>query len=631
MMLQTFLLAICFTLASNIHALPSHDKAPAIRRSIERLLTYTQIGITSNRNSAADYDADMKNAKAAGIDAFALNIGVDPYTDRQLQLAYESAANNDMKVFISFDFNWWHIGQANEVGQKIAQYAKLPAQLKVDDKVFVSSFAGDGLDVAAMRSAAGVPLFFAPNFHPEQGTDMTPVDGLLNWMAWPNNGNNKAPTPGHNISVQAGDDAYVKALGGKPYVAPASPWFSTHFGPEVSYSKNWIFPSDLLWYNRWNEILKLGPRFVEIVTWNDYGESHYIGRLDSPHTDDGASKWVNDMPHEGWLEISKPFIAAYKAAASSPNDFIKEDSLIYWYRPAPRGVNCDSTDTCMVPANNGSGNYFIGRPDGWQDMEDAVFVVSLLKSAATVEVTSGNNSRKFDAPAGAAAFQVPMGVGSQQFGVIRDGQTILSGTSPKDIIDGCVCGLYNFNAFVGTLPPGAPDNLQAAGLAAFAQGLHVSTCQATPSLTAVLTSTSSRTTATTTTAQSTSVTTTPRSSTPTSTPTSTESAHTTTTTTPVSSCPGSQPTTTMSSPTTTDVCVGGTGPGNYVGLCNFCCHYGYCPPGPCTCTQSGAPVPTPPTTGQKGVPLDSEDDSYLGLCSFACNHGYCPPTACKSG
>lgn len=53
-----------------------------------------------------EYDDDMKRAKALGIDAFALNIGVDPYTDQQLGYAYQSAANNDMKVFISFDFNW---------------------------------------------------------------------------------------------------------------------------------------------------------------------------------------------------------------------------------------------------------------------------------------------------------------------------------------------------------------------------------------------------------------------------------------------------------------------------------------------------------------------------------------------
>ncbi|MBZ6429933.1 MAG: glycoside hydrolase family 71 protein, partial [Acinetobacter pittii] len=94
--------------------------------------------MVSNRNSASDYDDDMKQAKSLGIDAFALNIGTDPYTDQQLQLAYDSAANNDMKVFLSFDFNWWHIEQAAEVGQKVAQYASKPAQLLVDDKVFVS-------------------------------------------------------------------------------------------------------------------------------------------------------------------------------------------------------------------------------------------------------------------------------------------------------------------------------------------------------------------------------------------------------------------------------------------------------------------------------------------------------------
>jgi hypothetical protein len=105
------------------------------------------MGIVSNRESACDYDDDMRRAKDAGIDAFALNIGTDPYTDTQLYYAYESAARNGMKVFISFDFNWWQASQGSEVGVKIAQYASHPAQLMVDGKVFVSSFTGDGVDV----------------------------------------------------------------------------------------------------------------------------------------------------------------------------------------------------------------------------------------------------------------------------------------------------------------------------------------------------------------------------------------------------------------------------------------------------------------------------------------------------
>ena len=236
----------------------------------------------------------MQRAKTLGIDAFALNIGVDSYTDTQLGYAYQSAANNGMKVFISFDFNWWTTSQASDIGNKIKQYASLPAQLMYDNKVFVSSFDGDGLDVATMRSASGLDIFFAPNYHPGQG-NFADIDGALNWIAWPNNGNNKAPTPGANVTVEQGDGSYAAALDGKPYMAPVSAWFSTHYGPEVSYSKNWVFPGDLLWWNRWNEILTMKPQFLEIITWNDYGESHYIGSLSSKHTDDGASKWVNDM------------------------------------------------------------------------------------------------------------------------------------------------------------------------------------------------------------------------------------------------------------------------------------------------------------------------------------------------
>lgn len=252
------------------------------------------MGITSNRQGPGDWDADMIRAKAVGIDAFALNIGTDGFSDTQLNYAYTSAANNGMKVFISFDFNFWSTGSAAQVGQKVAQYAHSPAQLMVDGKVFVSSFVGDGVDVNAVRSNAGVPIYFAPNFHPSYGTDMSTVDGALNWMGWPNNGHNRAPDT-TTVTVEQGDQQYISALAGKGYIAPASPWFFTHFGPEVPYSKNWLFPGELLWYQRWNQLLSLGPRFVEIVSWNDYGESHYVGPLNSKHTDDGASKWSNDM------------------------------------------------------------------------------------------------------------------------------------------------------------------------------------------------------------------------------------------------------------------------------------------------------------------------------------------------
>lgn len=243
-----------------------------------------------------------------------------------------------------------------------------------------------------------------------------------------------------------------------------SPWFFTHFGKEVSWSKNWVFPSDLLWLKRWKSILNSKPQFVEILSWNDYGESHYVGPLSSKHTDDGSSKWAKNMPHNGWLDMAQPFIAAYKAGATVPEYFISAERLVYWHRPTPKNVNCDGTD------NAGT------KPDGWNQLADSVFVVTFLTAPSTLTVTSGSNTRTFSAPAGITAFQVPMGLGVQSFLLKRGSRTIFSGQSPLKVTNVCPCGIYNYNAYVGTLNAGAADALDSDGLAQFNVGLKSGTC-----------------------------------------------------------------------------------------------------------------------------------------------------------
>ncbi|KAL0567990.1 hypothetical protein V5O48_014009 [Marasmius crinis-equi] len=440
------------------------------------------VGITGNRASAADYDDDMKRAKALGIDAFALNIG-NEQPEVQLGFAYDSAAANGMKAFISFDCNFFPPGQEGQIGALISQFAAKPAQLTVaNGKPFVSTFIGDNLNVDAIRGAAGRDIFFVPNFHPGQG-DFGKIDGAFNFQGWPSNGRNKAPSDGQLVTVNDGDQTFLSNLAGKSYMAPVSPWFSTHFGGEVPFSKNWVFPSELLIYQRWLEVLALKPSFAEIVTWNDYGESHYIGPLSSKHTDDGASKWANDMPHNGWADLSKPFIAAYKAGADKPDTFIDEEKIIYWYRITPKGLDCDATDTTMGAGNNATGDFFNGHPNGFDTLSDDVFVVSLLKTPGTVTVNSGGTLYTFDAPAGASAFQAPFKVGTQAFALNRDGAEVMSAVSLKAIQDTCPCGIYNFNSYVGTVPEGPRDDLQADGLTNFKNGLSSQVaCDAQPSL-----------------------------------------------------------------------------------------------------------------------------------------------------
>lgn len=163
----------------------------------------------------------MQQAKAAGIDAFALNIGTDSFTNTQLGFAYESAHSNGMSVFISFDFNWYSTSNTSGIADTIGTYAGYPAQLLIDTKVFVSSFAGDGLDLASVQiDLTTHTIFWAPNFQPK---NIGSADALFNWMAWPNNGDNKAPDASSNLTVSQGDTSYTNALGTKPYVARKLP------------------------------------------------------------------------------------------------------------------------------------------------------------------------------------------------------------------------------------------------------------------------------------------------------------------------------------------------------------------------------------------------------------------------
>ena len=78
------------------------------------------------------------------------------------------------------------------------------------------------------------------------------------------------------------------------------------------------------------------------------------------------------------------------------------------------------------------------------------------------------------------------------------------------------------------------------------------------------------------------------------------------------------------------VCVSGTGIGNFEGLCNFSCNFGYCPISACLCKEYGAAIPGPPATGQMGYPAAGLDANYGGLCAFNCQRNNCPLGACNT-
>lgn len=411
-------------------------------------------------------------------------------------------------------------------------------------------------DWSSIKQSTG--CFFVPDWSSlgaKPAVELGSADGLFNWAAWPWGSQEM------NTYVDA---SYIQYLGDLPYMMPASPWFYTNF---PGYKKNWLWryvnsfsihfitfssaedlifhSGDNLWYDRWQEIWYLKPPFVEIISWNDYGESHYIGPLrdyamEAFEIGKAPFNYVTNMPHDGWRLFLPFLIDTYKYGKAT----ITKEGLTVWHRPQPASA-CGTGRT----SGNTASQLQIEFPPA-EMVEDRIFYSALLGSPASVTVSigvsqQGNWEWKPDGGVGIYHGSVPFGssLGEVVVTLSRSG-TQISEVSGSTISTDCVNGLENWNAWMGSDSSG--ESISAT------------------------------------------------------------------------------PTNSLSS----QKCINGTGVNNFMCICEFACHYGYCPIGACYCQQQGAPVPTPNATGAIGYPLAGEDASYGGLCAFGCPHGYCPDNAC---
>ncbi|KZW03361.1 glycoside hydrolase [Exidia glandulosa HHB12029] len=413
---------------------------PLQKRATPKLVfAHFMVGILGTTYTLQDWVNDINLAKATGIDAFALNIGTDSFTDTQLSLAYTAANANGFKLFISFDFAaspGFGTNFQTEVVPRLQTYAPNGANVVWNNKALVSTFSGDGFDWSGVRSAVSTQLEIIPFY---QAANINPsIDGLFNWQAWPSANNQPVNTP-MNTSA---DVFYKSQLNGKPYMMNVSPWFYTHYSPQ-SFNKNFLFKSDTLLIDRLNQVLQIQPDLLEIATWNDYGESHYIGplhedrpQLYSPASNgESAASWVSGFPHDAWRDIIKPYIAAYKNGGAVQ---ISSFEIVYWYRPFPKAISCSDPR--------------LGPPTGSNIPDDAVWAAVLAPTAGTVlTISVGGFSSNFTVPAGVNYFEGNFAAGQPSFTLKQNGNTILSGTASK-AIQTSNCPSYNFNAFVGKIP-----------------------------------------------------------------------------------------------------------------------------------------------------------------------------------
>jgi hypothetical protein len=580
--------------------------------------------------SVIQWEDDIQLAQDAHIDAFALNIAVGDTSNASiLSNAFSAATSTGFQLFFSFDYAGNGPWPEADVISLLNQYGSSSAYYHYNGQPFVSTFEGpaSSADWSTIKEQTG--CFFMPDWSSisaKAALALGPADGLLNWGAWP-----WGPQE-MNTYVDA---AYLQYLDGLPYLMPVSPWFYTNL---PGYNKNWLWRSDNLWYDRWQEVMFVQPEFIEILTWNDYGESHYIGPL---HDDEYAAfsigkapyNYALDMPHDGWRLFLPYLIDTYKNNISS----ITQEGVVAWYRVNPTTSACSNGGTTGNTASQLQIEY-----EPTAIVQDRIFYSALLTSAADVTVSIGGVSQQgtwTNVPYGDIGIyhgSVPFnGEGAVTVTISRSGTTVASFINGKDITSDCEGGIQNFNAWVGSAsgeiiaavtPPLRIEEqvcTNGTGAGNFA-GLCAFTCSYgyCPIGACVCTAMGKAATL----PEPQNVNGYPIAGEPSSYDGVCAFACN------YGYCPDTacgyvsvEPTESTVSPFLPPACTSGTGDGNLEGLCDFACNYGYCPINSCTCTGTGALNQPPAADNTVGSPISGDDS---GLCAFACARDYCPDTAC---
>ncbi|OJD19207.1 hypothetical protein AJ78_00820 [Emergomyces pasteurianus Ep9510] len=437
------------------------DTIATITNEPKRVFAHFMVGDAAAM-TRDQWETDIKLAKDAHIDGFALNIAPqDSYTNYVLLRAYEAAtAVGDFTLFLSFDYLSGGPWPADRVIRLINAFKGNPAQFKYENKPVVSTFEGvnNVNDWYGIKNATG--CFFIPSWtslgpNGLQGV-MGVIDGAFSWDAWPEGA--------HSKSIDS-DVAYMSVLGNKPYMMPVSPWFYANL---PQWNKNWLWRGDDLWYERWQQVIKLQPQFVEIISWNDYGESHYIGPIYPPGIPSGAERYVVGCPHDAWRVLLPAYIDAYKSnrgirigkdasqtthgsnhlpvgVISGVQNLI--DVITYWYR-----LNHSTPgDTGGTTGNNPQQGQAALSPG--LVSQDKIFTSIFVTEPSEILVQIGDNppTRLLAYFAGINHYSVPFEnyTGPVKITVLRNGAVVVSTTGPP-ITQLSPGSLINWNAYVGS-------------------------------------------------------------------------------------------------------------------------------------------------------------------------------------
>ncbi|RSL46654.1 hypothetical protein CEP53_010246 [Fusarium sp. AF-6] len=392
-----------------------------------QVYAHYMVGLTDGQ-SPEQWQKDISDAQAVGIDGFALNIGTDTWTLTQLHQAYAAAEAASFGMFLSFDqqtSSW----DSPAVVDLINTFKDSSAQVKRDGKPLVSTFEGPGWadQWAGVREQTG-GIFLVPDWSslgPNGLRDkLSVVDGAFSWNAWPAAGSTKMTADE--------DKAYKEVLGEKPFMMGVSPSFYVNL---AEWNKNWYSSSESLWYDRWLQVLDVLPDSIEIITWNDFSESSYIADIVPSQIVRGAEVYVDGHEHSALRSLLPYFIQAYKAG--TPDVPVSAETAIAWYRTTSATLGSDGG---TVWGQGGSESASVGA-------KDVVSVVAITTGEEEVLIKIGDSREERFIANGtgtrASYFELPFEGALGEVTLEMGGRSVVGGAITADMPS---TGYLNFNS-----------------------------------------------------------------------------------------------------------------------------------------------------------------------------------------
>ncbi|KAL1980826.1 hypothetical protein VTN96DRAFT_3521 [Rasamsonia emersonii] len=399
-------------------------------------------------------EQDIRDAQALGVDAFALNLATDTesWAIDTVQSLFKWATIYGFKLFFSFDMTGF--SNPNQFTDFLLSYVTNSSYYYYNGLPLVSTFNGgassftfgqdsvnDGWKVEFLdvMEAAGHPVYFVPAFQDVTVTsdffnEFPSLNGAMNWNSWP------FADQGDIIVPTTDDITYLNAAraANKTFMMGVSPLQFKH----MDSSDNWYRRGEENLEYRFGQVLQLQPDMVELQTWNDAGESHYMGNSwPEPIAGTNIPAYTENYDHTAYQQVLPAFIKAYKSGATTTDTMYptngKSAQGVFWHHTLLAAADC-SADS-------------LGDPSGIDTAQDFVTAAVLVGpgiESYNISIWSGNTflGSQSLSPGFNGLHVSGLTVGTVVVNVTdtSTGSVVISGTGPIPVTDSSDLCNYNF-------------------------------------------------------------------------------------------------------------------------------------------------------------------------------------------